>query len=64
MANKGIGVPPYGTAIQEAIATGDVAKMKQVATVAEHHLAQVGDVRSALEHLKIEIAKLEHKRKK
>ena len=57
-------VPPYGIAIQEAIAKGDLARMKQVAADAEQHLQQSGDVRSALEYLKIEIAKHEHKNKK
>ena len=57
-------VPPYGPPIQEAIAKGDLAQMKQVAAAAEQHLQQVGDVRSALAYLKIEIAKHEHKGKK
>jgi hypothetical protein len=57
-------LPPYGTAIQEAIAKGDLAKMKQVASDAEQHLAQTGDVRAALEYLKLEIARHEHKGKK
>ncbi len=57
-------VPPYGIAIQEAIATGDLAKMKNVAAEAERHLQQAGDVRAALEALKIEIAKHEYKSKK
>ncbi len=52
---------PYGPPIQEAIAKGDLAKMKQLAAEAEHHLQQVGDVRAALEYLKIEIAKHLHK---
>lgn len=56
--------PPYGPAIQEAIAKGDLAKMKQLAAEAEQQLQQAGDVRSALEHLKIEIARHEHKSKK
>lgn len=57
-------VPPYGTAIQEAIAKGDLAQMKQVAAEAEKHLQQAGDVRGALEGLKIEIARHEYKSKK
>jgi hypothetical protein len=52
---------PYGPPIQEAIAKGDLAQMKQVAAAAEQHLQQVGDVRAALEYLKIEIAKHSHK---
>jgi len=54
-------VVPYGPPIQEAIAKGDLAKMKQLAVSAEQHLQQAGDVRTALEYLKIEIAKLSHK---
>ena len=57
-------VPPYGPPIQEAIAKGDLAAMKQLATEAEQYLQQTGDVRAALEGLKIEIAKHEHKGKK
>ena len=52
---------PYGPPIQEAIAKGDLAKMKQLAADTEKHLQQVGDVRAALEYLKIEIAKHSHK---
>ena len=54
-------VVPYGPPIQEAIAKGDLAHMKQVAAAVEQHLQQVGDVRAALEYLKIEIAKHSHK---
>ena len=54
-------IVPYGPPIQEAIAKGDLAQMKQVAAAVEQHLQQVGDVRSALEYLKIEIAKHSHK---
>ena len=51
-------VPPYGVAIQNAVASGDLAKMKQAAAEAEAYLHQHGDVSAALEALKIEIAKL------
>ncbi len=57
-------VPPYGPTIQEAIAKGDLARMKHLATEADQHLQQTGDVGAALEYLKIEIAKHEHKGKK
>jgi hypothetical protein len=57
-------LPPYGVAMQEAIAKGDLAHMKQVAAAAEQHLQQTGHVRAALEYLKIEIAKHEYKGKK
>ena len=55
-------LPPYGVAIQRAIASGDLAQMKALAVEAERHLAEHGDVRAALEALKIEIAKLEARR--
>jgi Domain of unknown function (DUF1843) len=52
-------VPPYGTAIQQAIARGELAEMKRVAREAEEFLAAHGDIRAALEILKVEIHKLE-----
>lgn len=52
----------YGVTIHRCIAKGDLAEMKRVAQQAEEHLRETGDIRSALESLKIEIAKLEHKR--
>ncbi|HEX4495137.1 MAG TPA: DUF1843 domain-containing protein [Thermoanaerobaculia bacterium] len=54
-------LPPYGVAINEAVASGDLAKMKAVAAQAEEHLRQVGNVSAALEALKLEISKLEKK---
>jgi hypothetical protein len=57
-------VPPYGTAIQEAVASGDLTEMKQLARQAERFLMQYGDVRAALEVLKIEIRKLEKAKRK
>jgi len=47
----------YGPPILEAIAKGDLPRMKQLVVEAEEHLKQAGDVRAALEYLKIEIAK-------
>ncbi|ADV84350.1 DUF1843 domain-containing protein [Terriglobus saanensis] len=52
-------VRPYGVAIQQAVASGDLQKMKSTLLTAEKHVADYGDVSSALEVLKIEIAKLE-----
>jgi len=52
-------VPPYGTAIHSAIAAGDLAQMKALVAETERLLAEQGDLRAALEVLKIEIAKLE-----
>ncbi len=47
----------YGPAMTEAIAGGDLAKMKEVAAAAEKHLADHGDIPRLLQLLKIEIAK-------
>lgn len=51
----------YGPAIQEAVASGDLEKMKAVARQAEEHLREWGNIPAALEALKIEIARLERK---
>ena len=51
----------YGAAIQQATATGDLVTMKKMASQAEEHLLAHGDVRAALDALKVEIAKLETK---
>lgn len=50
-------VPPYGVAIHEAIASGDVARMKQVATDAEEYLRDAEEVRQVLPKLHDEIAR-------
>ena len=52
-------VPPYGVVIRDAVATGDLARMKRAAAEAEEYLRDYGNVAAALENLKIEIAKLE-----
>lgn len=57
-------VPPYGNAIQQAIAKGDLAEMKKVASAAEKHLKEHGNVAAALELLKIEIAKVKRPKAK
>jgi Domain of unknown function (DUF1843)/Domain of unknown function (DUF1842) len=49
--------PLYGVVIHGATATGDLARMKEVAAAAEQYLAQVPDVQKALANLKGEIAK-------
>jgi hypothetical protein len=54
-------VPLYGVTICEAVASGDLAKMKDVARQAEDHIRQAGNVPAALEALKLEISKLEKK---
>jgi hypothetical protein len=53
----------YGPTIQDAIAKGDLPRMKQLVAEAQRQLDEWGDLRASLEHLKIEIARLEHKQK-
>lgn len=52
-------VRPYGPAIQEAIASGEVDRMREVLRQAEEHLAEYGNVPAAVEELKAEISKAE-----
>ena len=47
-------VPPYGVAIKEALARGDVAQMRKVANSARKHLK---DVQAALARLEKAIEK-------
>lgn len=59
MARTGGPLPPYGEAIQQAVASGNLAKMKSVAKQAEAYVAKWGNVPAALEALRLEIAKAE-----
>lgn len=52
-------IPPYGVAIHEAIRSGDVARMRQVAQQSREWLAQADEVRAALGTLNAEIARAE-----
>ena len=52
-------VPPYGPAIQQARASGDLEEMRKVAAAAEAYLEEHGDVQKEYDVLKAEIAKLE-----
>ncbi len=52
---------PYGVAIHEAAASGDLQRMKAMVQQTEEWLREVGDVSAALEALKLEIAKLERR---
>jgi len=49
------GVPPYGPAIQDAIASGDVDKMRQVAADAESYLREYGEIGDGLKKLRAAI---------
>ena len=44
-------IPPYGVAIQDAISSGDQARMQQVARDSEEYLKNAEDVRAALPEL-------------
>ena len=50
---------PYGVAIQEVLASGDLEKMKAMAEKAEHTLNKTDDIRDALNTLNEHINKLE-----
>jgi hypothetical protein len=52
-------VPPYGQAIHEAIATGDVSRMRETLRRAQEWIAEHDDLRMAVEVLKAEIARKE-----
>ena len=56
-------VPPYGVVIRDAVASGDLARMKEAARAAEAYLEEWGNVPASLEALKIEIARLEARRR-
>ncbi|CAI8888151.1 MULTISPECIES: DUF1842 domain-containing protein [Pseudomonas] len=51
--------PLYAVAVQQAQTSGDLAQLKTVVQQAEQQVAHEGALRSALEHLKAEIARLE-----
>lgn len=59
-----MGATMYGTAIAQAIASGDLKAMKALQKEAEKHLKEWGNMPAALEALKIEIAKAEVAAKK
>jgi hypothetical protein len=50
-------VPLYGVVIHEAVASGDLARMKGILTQAEAHIAKTPEVQAALPALKAAIAK-------
>ncbi|AHI66895.1 DUF1843 domain-containing protein [Burkholderia thailandensis] len=55
-------ITPYGVAIHQAIADGDLAQMKSLRTQAQALLGQQGNLATALELLEVEIAKLERRK--
>lgn len=48
-------IVPYGTAIHEAIRSGDKARMQKVALATEAHLKRLDEMRDALKLLKAEL---------
>ncbi len=52
-------IKPYGVAVTDAIASGDLARLKEAEAAAEAHLAEYGDIPTLLALLKVEIAKLQ-----
>jgi hypothetical protein len=54
-------IKPYGVAMRQVAAAGDVEEMRRVAAEAEEYLKETGDVSAALELLKTEIAKAEQR---
>lgn len=52
-------IPPYGVAIHDAIIDGDLRTMKALLSRAEAVLDEQGDLRTAVELLRLEIAKAE-----
>jgi hypothetical protein len=55
-------IKPYGVAVTDAIASGDLARLKEAEAAAEAHLQEYGDIPALLAVLKVEIAKLEKSR--
>ncbi|AOJ07785.1 hypothetical protein WS62_05340 [Burkholderia sp. ABCPW 14] len=55
-------ITPYGVAIHQAIAGGDLAQMKTLRAQAQALLSQQGNLSAALELLEAEIARLEQKK--
>lgn len=53
--------PPYGVVMRDAVASGDLQRMKKAAREAEDYLSEYGNIASALEVLRMEMAKLEDK---
>jgi hypothetical protein len=48
-------VPPYGVAIHDALASGDIGKMRQVADDAEKYLQEFGEIGDGLKKLRAAI---------
>lgn len=51
-------VPPYGVAIQDAIASGDIDKMRNTANDAERYLQEFGEIGDGLRKLRAEINRI------
>lgn len=51
----------YAVGIQEAIARGDAAEMRRLLSAAEEHLQEWGNMPVAVELLRAELKKAEHR---
>jgi len=51
-------IPPYGVAIHDAIASGDVGQMQKTAADAETYLKEYGEIGDGLKKLNAEIDRL------
>jgi len=51
-------ITPYGVAIHDAIASGDVGQMQKTAADAESYLKEYGEIGDSLKKLKAEIDRL------
>ncbi len=51
-------LPPYGVAIHDAIASGDVGQMQKTAADAESYLKEYGEIGDGLKKLNAEIERL------
>ncbi|MDG2529604.1 DUF1843 domain-containing protein [Caulobacter endophyticus] len=52
-------IKPYGVAVTDAIASGDLSRLKEAEAAAQAHLDEYGDIPTLLALLKVEIAKLQ-----
>jgi monomeric isocitrate dehydrogenase len=59
--SRGPVLPPYGPSIHKAIASNDLARMREIAKTAQAWLDEHGNIGAALEALKAAIAQHEAK---
>lgn len=52
-------IPPYGVAVRQALASGELDRMRATAAEAEEYLRNAESVQTSLAQLRAEIARLE-----